>query len=266
MLGTLVRGRVGVGGAATSATKVAQTIAVRHAGQRLQFTTPEGDEARLLDYPAHRRKLRPALARSIAFTFAQAELVGAFARHEPGTVHARSRLMPPGRRRCRPGTRPTRTASRRSRATTPCGCSSWPRTCCRGSPPTSAPATGPARRRADRRRAGRPHGRARALRGPYGRRRGVAGDAARGTSSPRWPRGWAGSSARGGTPTTRSCADRTTRCARPRRTSSCGSPRRSRAKSRARRGPFAASSPRSSGCSCWPPSRPTAAGSSSTAG
>jgi len=75
MLGTLVRGRVSVGGAAGSATKVALHIAVRYGESRRQFSAP-GDEREvvLLDYLAHQRKLLPALATSYALHFAQEEL------------------------------------------------------------------------------------------------------------------------------------------------------------------------------------------------
>ncbi|GAA3939767.1 acyl-CoA dehydrogenase family protein [Actinoplanes auranticolor] len=76
MLGTLVRGRVAVGGAASSATKEALTIAVRYGETRRQFTAPGRDrEVVLNDYLAHQRKLTIALATTYAFTFAQDELV-----------------------------------------------------------------------------------------------------------------------------------------------------------------------------------------------
>ncbi|WP_229071189.1 acyl-CoA dehydrogenase [Actinoplanes sp. DH11] len=76
MLGTLVRGRVTVGGSALAATKSALTIAVRYGDARRQFTRP-GDEREVLlnDYLAHQRKLLPALAATYAYTFAQEELV-----------------------------------------------------------------------------------------------------------------------------------------------------------------------------------------------
>src|SRR4051794_12627815 len=75
MLGTLVQGRVSVGGAAVSASKVALAIAVRHALSRRQFGPPDGDEALLLDYPVHQRRLLVPLAKTYALHFAQAELV-----------------------------------------------------------------------------------------------------------------------------------------------------------------------------------------------
>ncbi|WP_114559982.1 acyl-CoA dehydrogenase family protein [Desertihabitans aurantiacus] len=75
MLGTLVRGRVSVSGAAQNATKHALTIAVRHALQRRQFTGPDdGEEVLLADYRAHQRRLLPALATTYALSFAQNEL------------------------------------------------------------------------------------------------------------------------------------------------------------------------------------------------
>jgi acyl-CoA oxidase len=75
MLGTLVQGRVSVCGGAISATKVAQTIAVRHALTRRQFGPPDGDEVVLLEYRTHQRKLLPALATTYALHFAQEALV-----------------------------------------------------------------------------------------------------------------------------------------------------------------------------------------------
>ncbi|GGN24178.1 acyl-CoA oxidase [Actinoplanes campanulatus] len=75
MLGTLVRGRVTVGAAASAATRSALTIAVRYGETRRQFTSPDVDrEIALNDYLAHQRKLLPALARSYAYAFAQEEL------------------------------------------------------------------------------------------------------------------------------------------------------------------------------------------------
>ncbi|GAA1639265.1 acyl-CoA dehydrogenase [Actinoplanes couchii] len=75
MLGTLVRGRVTVGAAASAATRNALTIAVRYGDARRQFTRPGDDrEVVLNDYLAHQRKLLPALARTYAYVFAQEEL------------------------------------------------------------------------------------------------------------------------------------------------------------------------------------------------
>jgi acyl-CoA oxidase len=85
MLGTLVRGRVTVGGAASSATKEALAIAVRYGETRRQFTAPGHDrEVVLNDYLVHQRKLLTALAGTYAFSFAQEELVTAM--HEVQTA------------------------------------------------------------------------------------------------------------------------------------------------------------------------------------
>jgi acyl-CoA oxidase len=72
MLGTLVQGRVCVGGASINASKVALTIALRYAVRRRQFeaTGPE-EEQLLLDYGMHQRRLLPLLARTYALHFAQ---------------------------------------------------------------------------------------------------------------------------------------------------------------------------------------------------
>ncbi|HEU4947702.1 MAG TPA: acyl-CoA dehydrogenase [Kribbella sp.] len=81
MLGTLVQGRVSVGGAAINAAKVALAIAIRYAEQRRQFGAPGlAEEALLLDYRMHQRRLLPLLARTYALHFAQAELVDEFVR------------------------------------------------------------------------------------------------------------------------------------------------------------------------------------------
>ncbi|PTA47601.1 acyl-CoA dehydrogenase [Micromonospora sp. RP3T] len=85
MLGTLVRGRVSVGGAASAATKAALTIAVRYGDIRRQFGTADADREVLLnDYLAHQRKLLPALATTYALTFAQTELVTALSEVQGG--------------------------------------------------------------------------------------------------------------------------------------------------------------------------------------
>jgi acyl-CoA oxidase len=100
MLGTLVRGRVSVAGAAGAAARSALAIAVRYAERRRQFTRPggSGEEVALLDYRAHQRRLLPAIATSYALAFAQDEMVGVL--HDlsadvddcEGRVHAQREL------------------------------------------------------------------------------------------------------------------------------------------------------------------------------
>src|SRR5690606_28298101 len=64
-LGTLVRGRVSVGGAAAAGARVALSIAVRYALARRQFADPDtGEETLLLDYRSHQRRLLPLVAKS----------------------------------------------------------------------------------------------------------------------------------------------------------------------------------------------------------
>jgi acyl-CoA oxidase len=77
MLGTLVQGRVCVGGAGINASKVALAIAVRYALRRRQFeATSQDEEELLLDYGQHQRRLFPLLAHTYALHFAQ-EVVAA---------------------------------------------------------------------------------------------------------------------------------------------------------------------------------------------
>ncbi|MFF2573176.1 acyl-CoA dehydrogenase [Streptomyces sp. NPDC058084] len=72
MLGTLVQGRVCVGGAGVSVAKVALTLAVKYGVRRRQFPAPSGSgEQLLLDYGLHQRRLLPLLARTYALHFAQ---------------------------------------------------------------------------------------------------------------------------------------------------------------------------------------------------
>jgi acyl-CoA oxidase len=76
MLGTLIRGRVTVGGSAAAAARVALDIATRYALQRKQFSAPDGDdEVVIMDYLVHQRRLFPLIAQSYALQFAQNELV-----------------------------------------------------------------------------------------------------------------------------------------------------------------------------------------------
>jgi acyl-CoA oxidase len=76
MLGTLIQGRVSVGGAGLTAAKEALTIAVRYAERRRQFGAASADghsgpEMLLLDYGQHQRRLLPLIARTYALCFAQ---------------------------------------------------------------------------------------------------------------------------------------------------------------------------------------------------
>ncbi|WP_372734676.1 acyl-CoA dehydrogenase [Nocardioides sp.] len=77
MLGTLVQGRVCVGGAGINAAKVAQTIAIRYGNVRRQFeATSDTEEELLLDYGQHQRRLLPLLAHTYALHFAQEIVAG----------------------------------------------------------------------------------------------------------------------------------------------------------------------------------------------
>jgi acyl-CoA oxidase len=75
MLGTLVQGRVCVGGGGINAAKVAITIATKYALRRRQFeATSEDEEELLLDYGMHQRRLFPLLARTYALHFMQEQV------------------------------------------------------------------------------------------------------------------------------------------------------------------------------------------------
>lgn len=84
MLGTLIRGRISVGGSARSAAEVALTIAVRYAEQRRQFG-PDDEEVVIMDYLVHQRRLLPLIARTVAFRFAQNQLVARMDRLQSAT-------------------------------------------------------------------------------------------------------------------------------------------------------------------------------------
>ncbi|MBZ5739217.1 acyl-CoA dehydrogenase family protein [Nocardioides mangrovi] len=72
MLGTLVQGRVCVGGAGINAAKVALAIATKYAVRRRQFeAASDTEEQLLLDYGMHQRRLLPLIARTYALHFAQ---------------------------------------------------------------------------------------------------------------------------------------------------------------------------------------------------
>src|SRR6478735_4743193 len=77
MLGTLVQGRVCVGGAGINASKVALAIATRYSVRRRQFEATSPDEEQvLLDYGMHQRRLLPLVARTYALHFAQEVVAG----------------------------------------------------------------------------------------------------------------------------------------------------------------------------------------------
>ena len=77
MLGTLIQGRVCVGGAGINASKVALAIAIRYALKRRQFeATSQDQEELLLDYGQHQRRLFPLLAHTYALHFAQEVVAG----------------------------------------------------------------------------------------------------------------------------------------------------------------------------------------------
>jgi acyl-CoA oxidase len=76
MLGTLVQGRVSVGGAGLNASKVALTIAVRYANRRRQFGPPgSAMEATLMSYRTHQRRLLPLVARAYALSASQQDVL-----------------------------------------------------------------------------------------------------------------------------------------------------------------------------------------------
>ncbi|UFU06017.1 acyl-CoA dehydrogenase family protein [Ruania halotolerans] len=75
MLGTLVQGRVSLGGAAVVVSKMALTTAIRYGSERRQFTGADDDvETVLLDYQQHQRRLLPLLARVYAAQFMHNQL------------------------------------------------------------------------------------------------------------------------------------------------------------------------------------------------
>ncbi|MGC0272520.1 acyl-CoA dehydrogenase [Pseudactinotalea sp. Z1739] len=75
MLGTLVQGRVSLGGSALTAAKMSLATAVRYGNQRRQFTGPdEHDEVVLMDYQRHQRRLLPRLAKVYAAQFMHHQL------------------------------------------------------------------------------------------------------------------------------------------------------------------------------------------------
>ena len=96
MLGTLIRGRVSVGGSASAATEVALSIAGRYALKRRQFGPDANHEVLLMDYRMHQRRLLPLIAKSYAMRFAQNQLVARMDRvqssEEPPPAHQQREL------------------------------------------------------------------------------------------------------------------------------------------------------------------------------
>jgi acyl-CoA oxidase len=75
MLGTLIMGRVSICGASIGASKVALTIAIRRGLSRRQFGPPGTDEeAVLMDYRTHQRRLLRPVATTYGLHFAQERL------------------------------------------------------------------------------------------------------------------------------------------------------------------------------------------------
>ena len=79
MLSALVLGRVSVGLAGLSASKVALAVAIRYALTRRQFADDSGTETLLLDYPTHQRRLMVPLARTIGLNLALQQVVAQLA-------------------------------------------------------------------------------------------------------------------------------------------------------------------------------------------
>lgn len=75
MLGTLIRGRIAVSGAAGGATQASLDIAVRYANRRRQFPGATGHEKKLIDYRSHRRRLLIPLARTYALQLLQNQIL-----------------------------------------------------------------------------------------------------------------------------------------------------------------------------------------------
>ncbi len=76
MLGTLVRGRVCVGGGGAITARRALSIAVRHGLRRRQFPAAgRPDGVLLMDYLVHQKRLLPRVARAYALGFAQNRLI-----------------------------------------------------------------------------------------------------------------------------------------------------------------------------------------------
>ena len=136
MLGTLIQGRISVSGASISASKVALTIAVRRALERAPVRRRRAsEEALLMDYRTHQRRLLPALAKTYALSFAQQRLVDEL--HEvftdatsrrPRAARARdARRGREGGRHLARDARRSRAAARRAAAPATCARAASPR-------------------------------------------------------------------------------------------------------------------------------------------
>ncbi|KAJ4850820.1 hypothetical protein Tsubulata_037026, partial [Turnera subulata] len=90
-LASVTIGRVIIATTGIYSSKISLAIAIRYALTRRAFsTTPNGPEVLLLDYPSHRRRLLPLLAKTYAMSFAGNWLKVLFAKREPQsykTVH-----------------------------------------------------------------------------------------------------------------------------------------------------------------------------------
>lgn len=78
MLGTLIRGRIAVAGAAGGATKASLDIAVRYGMRRRQFAGATGGEKHLMEHRNHRRRLLIPLARTYALSLLQNQIMERF--------------------------------------------------------------------------------------------------------------------------------------------------------------------------------------------
>lgn len=89
MLGTLIRGRIGVSGAAGAATEASLDIAIRYANRRRQFEGATGAEKRLIEHRQHRRRLLIPLARTYALHLLYNQILERYQeqndQHEAGT-------------------------------------------------------------------------------------------------------------------------------------------------------------------------------------
>ncbi|TDE88799.1 acyl-CoA dehydrogenase [Occultella glacieicola] len=79
MLGTLVQGRVSLGGASVAVSKMALATAIRYGNERRQFTGADDTvETVIMDYQQHQRRLLPLLARTYAAQFTHNQLLQRF--------------------------------------------------------------------------------------------------------------------------------------------------------------------------------------------